>query len=201
MRLAFGAKLGSDINRGGTDWGSIGRWAESTDLADNPAGFLLVAASVEVGYLGAAVAGGEEVLGDAVAIAADDRIGNVEDGGGGAIVLVEDDGLVVLELDEHLGSCTTPLVDGLVGVAHDEEVVVDALQSFDDGPVALVAVLCLVEHDVFHLVLPVLACVGEALEDMDGEEDEVLEVETQSFLLQLQVTCKSHLGGLLRFER
>ena len=156
---------------------------------------------MEVGYLGAAVAGGEEVLGDAVTITADDRIGNVEDGGGGAIVLVEDDGLVVLELDEHLGSCTTPLVDGLVGVAHDKEVVVDALQSFDDGPVALVAVLCLVEHDVFHLVLPVLARVGEALEDMDGEEDEVLEVETQSFLLQLQVTCKSHLGGLLRFER
>ena len=156
---------------------------------------------MEVGYLGAAVAGGEEVLGDTVAIAADDRIGNVEDGGGGAIVLVEDDGLVVLKLDEHLGSCTTPLVDRLVGVTHDEEVVVDALQRFDDGPVALVAVLCLVEHDVLHLVLPVLARIGETLEDMDGEENEVLEVETQCLFLQLQVTYKSHLGSLLGFER
>ena len=106
-----------------------------------------------------------------------------------------------MELDEHLRSSSTPLVDGLVGVAHDEEVVVDALQSFDDGPVALVAVLCLVEHDVLHLVLPVLARVGETLEDMDGEENEVLEVETQCLFLQLQVTCKSHLGSLLRFER
>ena len=147
LLLLLGAKLGSDINRrranggkaGGGDIGIVGVGAERADLGDDPAGFLFVAASVEMGYLGAAAAGGEEILGDAVAVAADDRIGNVENGGGGAIVLVEDDGLVVLELDEHLGTSATPLVDGLVGVAHDEEVVVDALQRFDDGPVALVA--------------------------------------------------------------
>ena len=202
----FGTKIGSDINgrragRVGIGGGCIVCFgAEGADLADNPAGFFLVAASVEMGHLGAAVACGEEVLGHAVTVATDDGIGDVENGGGGAVILVEDDGLVVRELDKHLGTCSTPLVDGLIGVTYNEEVVMDALQRFDNGPVALVAVLCLIEHNVLHLVLPVLASVGEALEDMDGEEDKVLEVETQCLLLQLQVTGKSHFGSLLGFE-
>ena len=119
----------------------------------------------------------EEVLRDAVAVVGDDAVGDVEDLRGGAVVLVEDDGTVRRETDEQVRPGAAPLVDGLVGIADDEQVPVLRAQPLHEVPVVGVAVLGLVHHDVIQLVLPPGAGVGELVEEIDRQVHQVVEVQ------------------------
>ena len=71
---------------------------------------------------------GPQVLGLAPRVVGDDGVGGVEDGLGGAVVLVEHDhlgvGIVLLELQDVADVGAAPGVDALVGVADHAEVAV-----------------------------------------------------------------------------
>ena len=120
---------------------------------------------------------GEEVLRDAVLVVGDDRVGDVQDLRGGTVVLIQDDGPVGRELDEEVRPRAAPFVDGLVRVAHDEEIAVLRREPLHEVPVVQVAVLRLVHHDVVQRVLPPFAGLREAVQDVFRDVDEVVEVE------------------------
>ena len=81
------------------------------------------------------------------------------------------------ELDEEVRPRAAPFVDGLVRVAHDEEVAVLRREPLHEVPVVQVAVLRLVHHDVVQRVLPPFAGLREAVQDVFRDVDEVVEVE------------------------
>ena len=119
----------------------------------------------------------EQVFGDAVLVVGDDRVSHIEDVGSGPVVLVQDDVCLSRELDERFRLRPPPFVDGLVRVTDDEQVLVLLRYQVDDFPVRGAAVLHLIHHDVVELFLPVLPCVGMFVQDMQGEENDVVEVQ------------------------
>ena len=113
-------------------------------------------------------------------VVGDHRIGGIEDGLGGAEVLVEGDGGGVgerlLEL-EDVGDVRPPEpVDGLVAVPHHHDVAVLAGQQDGQGVLDGVGVLVLVDEDVGEAVPVVLEDVGVLPEQPDGVEQQVVEV-------------------------
>ena len=54
-------------------------------------------------------------------------------------------------------------------------------ESFIDLPIQAVTVLYLVHHDIVHPLLPLLAHFREVLKNVDGEEDEVIEIQRKVF--------------------
>ena len=92
-----------------------------------------------------------------------------------------------------------PLVDGLVRVAHDEEVAVAAAEDGEQLPLRLVAVLHLVHHHVLELLLPALAHGREVVEYVEGEEQQVVEVQGKvAALAEDHLRKQGHLAGELR---
>ena len=125
----------------------------------------------------------EHRLVDAVAVVDYDGVRHVEDSRRRAVVLVEDYIPVGAERHEYVRLGPSPLVDGLVGVSHHEEVAAHCGESLDDVPVDGVAVLRLVHHNVVHPLLPLFAHVREGVQDMAGEVHEVVEVKGELVLL------------------
>lgn len=117
----------------------------------------------------------------------------MEDGLGGAVVLLEQDrsrvGVVLLELDDVADRRPAEGVDRLVGVTDDAQLarghrvrgrVVGqgrADELLDELVLRDVGVLVLVDEDVAEASAVVLRGVGEGLEQVDGRHDEVVEVE------------------------
>ena len=44
-------------------------------------------------------------------------------------------------------------------------------------PVGLITVLSLIEHNVFHLILPILTSIRKSLKDMYCEKNEILKIQ------------------------
>ena len=145
----------------------------------------------------AVAAVGPEVLLAPLGVLGDDRVGGLQDGLGGAVVLLEQDGprgrVVLLELHDVADRRAPEGVDRLVGVADHHE-----LGGVDGGTVAhrhtgaacgtthqladqlvlgVVGVLVLVDQDVAEPAAVVLGDVGEGLQDVDRRHDQVVEVE------------------------
>ncbi len=102
-----------------------------------------------------------EVLLLALLVDGDDGVGGVEDGLGGAVVLlqVDDAGVrvVALEVEDVAQVGGAPGVDGLVGVADDADVAVPAGELADEHVLDDVGVLELVDQDVQVALLVLVA--------------------------------------------
>src|SRR4051812_15375839 len=122
-----------------------------------------------------------EVLLLALAVVADDAVRGVEDVLGRAVVLLERDRVrareVVLELEDVADVGAAEPVDALVRVSHGEQVAVLLGDELEQAVLGVVRVLVLVDQHIVKCLLPLLPCLGEALEHVDGEEEHVVEVD------------------------
>ena len=113
-------------------------------------------------------------------VVGDHRVGGVEDRLGGAVVLLQHhDGGVgegLLELQDVADVGAPPPVDGLVAVADDRDLVMDAGEQEDQLVLGPVGVLVLVHQDVAEPLLVVLEHVGAGLQQVDRDQQEVVEV-------------------------
>ena len=83
----------------------------------------------------------------------------------------------MLEVEDVAQVGAAPAVDRLVGIADDAEVAVDLGQPLDQQVLRPVGVLVLVDEDVPELARVVLARPLAGLDQLDGLEQQVVEVE------------------------
>ena len=111
----------------------------------------------------------------------DDGVGALEDRVRRAVVLLERDRLrareVALELEDVADVGAAKGVDGLVGVAHGADVVVLPARSCSEPVLGVVRVLVLVDEQVAERLLPARPRLVEALEHLDGQHQQVVEVD------------------------
>ena len=152
--------------------------------------FQLVAPAVEQDA-GAAFLVGPEPLGLAVPVAADHRRRGVQDDLRGAIVPLEPHhrGVreVVLEIQDVLQVRPAPLIDRLVGIADDTDVAVPLGQATDQHVLRAVGVLVLVDHHLAELVRIPRPDVLGLLHQLDGLQQQVVEIERVTLLQRVQV--------------
>ena len=138
--------------------------------------------------------GGGELLFHAVAVFAYEAVRRGEYLGRGAVVLHHHDGLragkLAVEVQQELHARPAPGVDGLVGVSDDEKVFVVAAERAHEAVLGLVYVLELVHHDVLQPLLPLAAYLALALENVEGEEDEVVVVQAEALFLLVEVAVE-----------
>ena len=136
----------------------------------------------------------DQVLAQAVVVFFDQRVDGLQDLGRGTVVVVHENGLRARELfvkiHQELHVCTAPGVDGLVGIAHDEEVFVVGLQDFHQADLQRIDVLKLVDHDVFEAFLPFLCDVRMGLENVQREDDQVVVVEAEALALLVEIAVE-----------
>ena len=84
---------------------------------------------------------------------------------------------VVLEVEDVAQVGAAPLVDRLVGIADDREVAMDLGEPADQQVLRPVRVLVLVDHHVPELARVELAHLLGGLEELDGLQQQVVEVE------------------------
>ena len=154
---------------------------QALDLAGDPLGLLFLVVGLEALDLQAARVLRPELLVLARAVARDDGVGGIEDQLGRAVVLLELDDRrlrpVALEVEDVAQVRAAPRVDRLVVVADDREVAVLRGQRADPQVLRAVRVLVLVDVEVAPLVLVLGEHVGRLLEQPDGLEQQVVEVE------------------------
>ena len=114
-------------------------------------------------------------------VAGDDRPGGGEDVAGRAVVLLEADGdapgIVDLEVEDVADLGAAPAVDRLVVVADDAEVVMAGGEVTHQLILDAVGVLEFVDEEVMETLLPATEDLGVRLEEFDGEEDKIAEIE------------------------
>ena len=123
----------------------------------------------------------EEPLRLALAVVLDDGVRRAQDRVRRAVVLVERDDprsrKVLLELDDVADVGGPEAVDRLVRVSHRADVSVLAAQELEQAVLRVVRVLVLVDEDVAERLLPLGECVGEALEHLHRQHEQVVEVD------------------------
>ena len=122
-----------------------------------------------------------ELLRLALAVVRDHRVRAAQDHVRRAVVLLERDHAgaaeVVLELHDVPDVRASEGVNGLVRIAHGEKVLVLFGHELQESVLRVVRVLVLVDEDVAERVRPLLARLREVLEQLDGEEEHVVEVD------------------------
>ena len=164
---------------------------QALDLAGDPLGLLVLVVRLEALDLHAAGVLGPELLVLARGVARDDRVGGVEDQLGRAVVAFElDDGRVrpvALEVEDVAQVRAAPRVDRLVVVADDRQVAVLRGERLDPQVLGAVRVLVLVDVEVAPALLVLGEDVGRLVEQADGLEQQVVEVERPGGLEALLV--------------
>ncbi len=154
-------------------------------------GFFELVSAAEVDDLRATLAIGPQRLLLAVAVVADDRRGRVENHLRRAIVAFEahDDRLreVGFEVEDVAKVGAAPFVDRLVRIADDGEIAVSAGDLLDQQVLGPVRVLVFVDHDELELPRVALAHGRRAVEELDGFQEQIVEVERARFLQRAQV--------------
>ena len=114
------------------------------------------------------------------AVVGDDRGGDVEDALGRAIVLLEGDDLavgeVLLEVEDVAEIGPPPAIHGLVGVAHHAQVAMFLGQELDDAVLGAIGVLVLIDEHVGPEGAIPRQRLRRALQQLDHEEEQVVEV-------------------------
>ena len=153
----------------------------------------------------AGVAFGEQLLGLAADVVGDDGVGRIEDGLGGAEVLLQHDGGHVgegpLELQDVADVGAAPAVDRLVRVPHHADVAVGLAEQLDDLVLGVVGVLELVDQDVAEALLVGGSHVVAGLEQVGRHHEQVVEVDgvgRQQALLVLRVDVGDALAERVR---
>ena len=123
----------------------------------------------------------EEPLGLALAVVLDDGVGGSQDPVGRPVVLLERDdpraGEVPLELHDVADVRSAKRVDRLVRISHCAHVSVLPAEELEQSVLGVVRVLVLVDEDVTECLPPLRERVREAFERLDGEHDQVVEVD------------------------
>ncbi len=123
----------------------------------------------------------EEMLRLPLAIVLDDGIRRAEDRVRRAVVLLERDGAragkVALEVEDVADVGAPEGINGLVRIAHGTKVHVLFGHELKQPVLRMVRVLVLVDEHVAEGLAPALAGFGEAFEDVDGEIEQVVEVD------------------------
>ncbi len=124
---------------------------------------------------------GPEVLRLPLGVVGDHVVGRAEDRVGRTVVLLEghDPRLpeVALELEDVADVGSAEAVHALIWVADCADIPVLFGQELEQPVLRMVRVLVLVHEDVAKRLLPALLRLGESLEHLDGEHQEVVEVD------------------------
>ena len=124
---------------------------------------------------------GPEVLLLALAVVGDDAVRGAEDRVRRTVVLLEGDrsgaGKVALELEHVADVGAAEGVDALIRVPYGTDVLVLGGQELQQAVLRVVRVLVLVDEHVAEGLAPLRRRVGKALEDLDGEHEQVVEVD------------------------
>ena len=111
-----------------------------------------------------------------------------------AVVLVHHDGVraskALVEIEQVLHVGPAPSVDGLIGIADDEQVAMIAGKHLHELVLKPIDVLELVDHDVFEPFLPFETQVLAPTEDLEREYDQVVVVEAEAFLLLIEIAVE-----------
>ena len=123
---------------------------------------------------------GEQALGLAAGVVGHHRVGRGKDVARGAVVLLQAHHVgvrvVLLKIQDVLDVRAAPAVDRLVVVAHDHEVAVARGQEVGDRVLDVVGVLVLVHADLAEAVLVALEHLGAAAQQLEGLDEQVVEV-------------------------
>ena len=145
----------------------------------------------------------EQLLLDPLPVLPDQSIGHPEDLRRRTVILHHHDRLrarmMLVEVQQILHVRTAPGVDGLVRIAHDEEVMVVGAQHLHEPVLQRIDVLELVDLDVHEPLLPLLRDVRMLLEDVETQNDEIVVVDRKGFPLLVEIAVKEdviHLGRL-----
>ena len=125
-------------------------------------------------------------------IAADDRIGRVQDVLGGAVVLLQQDdrgvGEVLAEAF-HIAEVRAPKrIDGLVFIPYHEEVAMPARQQFDQLILGGVRVLKLIHQDEVITMLVIVEDVGVLAQHEHRPHQQIVEIQGAGQVQKLLIT-------------
>ena len=117
----------------------------------------------------------------AALVVADDSVGRVQNVLGRAVVLLQTDSagaaVLLLEAEDVADVRAAEAVDALVIVSHHADVAPAACQQAHQQVLQVVGVLILIDEDVAELPLVALQHVGAALQQPDGVQNDVIEVQ------------------------
>ena len=154
---------------------------EAGDLGRDPPGLGVLVLDLEDADRLPVAELGPEVLRLPLGVVRDHVVGRAKDGVRRAVVLLERHHTrlaeVALELEDVADVGSAQGVDRLVRVADDADVPVLLGQELEQAVLRVVRVLVLVDEDVAEGLLPALLRLGEALEHLDGEHQQVVEVD------------------------
>lgn len=178
--------------------GDLGRGDARCDEIPDPArgalglGWLVPVLLVDgIGPRGALRDQLQAVLGGAAAGLGQQPVGQVDDLRGRAVVPDQLDhrGLRMAdpEVEQVVGGGAGEGVDRLAGVAHDAEVLPVPHPQFEEPLLQRADVLVLVDHEVLVLTADPVGDVVPVLEDADGQQQHVLEVDHSAVALELLV--------------
>ncbi len=189
-RLGIGAIEHRDLAEGH----AVG--LEGRDLIDDERGFLEVRACFEHAQRLAFAFGGPQILAEAPAVVADERIRRVEDAAVRAIVLLEldhaFDAEIALKVLHVRAGRAAEGVDRLVVVTDGEDAVSGAGQQLEPAVLKAVRVLELVDQDVLEATAVVLAQGLVARKKLVRAQQKLREID-HAFALALLVVGGIHL--------
>ena len=147
---------------------------------------------------------GRQPLRHALAVLLDQRVRDSHHARRRPVVFQHHDGAragePLVEVQQVAHVSPAPGVDGLVGVAHHEQVLVVAGQHLHELVLQAVDVLELVHHDVLEPLLPFEQDVGVLLEQVQHEHDEVVVVQPEALLLLVEVAVEDDVARVRRVE-
>ena len=167
---------------------------ERFDLRGDPAGFLFAVGRVVAQNRRAARQHGQKVFFDAVRVFRNQTVAGGQNFRRGAVIFHHHDGLrrgidlVKVQQVAHVGSA--PCVDGLVGVADNEQIFVIVAQHLHQGVLRRVNVLKFVDHDVFQPLLPLEADILVRAENVEREDDQVVIIQRKALLFLIEITVE-----------
>ena len=139
--------------------------------------------------------GREQLFFDPVHIFIDQRVDCAQHLRRRAVVGHHQDGLAIrkllVQIKQVFDVCPAPGINGLIRIADHEQVFVITAQRQHELILQLVDVLKLVDHDVFQPLLPFAADVLVLLEDVKGELDQVVVIQTKALFLLVQIAVKN----------
>ena len=148
-------------------------------LGDGPRLLLVVGKGVQRDLRAVALLG-PELLAATADVVLDDRVGRVEDGVGGAVVLLELDDLGLREMLLHVEQVgdlrAAPAVDALVVIADDAEVAMLAGEGLDELELRGIGVLVFIHHHVTVFGAAGLQRLGMLFEEPEREQDQIVEI-------------------------
>ena len=114
-------------------------------------------------------------------IVLDDGVGRGKNGAGGAVILLQldhfDVGIVFLQLQQIGRFRAAPAVNALIIVPHHAQIAVARGQLLDQLELGGVGVLIFIHHHVFESVTALLEDGGMLAEKLQGEQDQVVEID------------------------